>query len=185
MNGTLLLILAFGASTAAGSDGEATVAELPSDSTHGSPHTEHSTWLLGAKAVQLSLFPASGDTFFGAGAGIFAERTVIPGWLEAEVSVSVVRVAEEDAWVIPIDLLLKKPFELGAFCPYGAIGPTLSVVNRAEQGTRAFLGVAVVAGFYLWFGRAIGLDVEIDYAVVAENGVQHELTVAGGPTLRF
>ena len=151
---------------------------------HRSPHTEHSSWLVGVKGVQLTVVPAAGDTLVGGGAGVFAERTAIEGWLEVELSASFVRVADEDEWIIPVDVLLKKPFHIGAFCPYFAIGPTAAFVKREEENRVVFGGVAVIGAYY-WLGDSFGIDLEVDYAVVSEDGVQHEVTVAAGPTFRF
>ncbi|MGF1510322.1 MAG: hypothetical protein ACFB9M_12555 [Myxococcota bacterium] len=150
-------------------------------SLHSSPHSEASTWLLGAKAVQLNVFPEEGDGASGGGAGLFVERSVVPGWLEVELSVSVVAIESET--LLPVDVLFKKPFHFGPFCPYIALGPTVSIVF--EDGTRAFAGGVAVAGFYLWLGDLWGFDVEVDYALLSEEGLQQELTFAAGPTLRF
>ena len=161
----------------------ATQAESDANTMHRSPHTVESEWVLGAKAVQLSEFPDEGEALFGGGIGVFVERTVLDGWMEVELSGSLVRVDGEE-WVIPLDLLLKKPFHFGLFCPYIAVGPTVAFV-RAEDETEAFFGAAAVLGAYIWFSESVGVDIEVDYAILAENGVQHELTFAAGPTLRF
>jgi hypothetical protein len=163
----------------ASSRGEA--AEESAASLHSSPHTEHSTWLVGAKGVQLNIFPEGGESASGAGAGVFVERSLVPGWVEVELSVSLVAIESEA--VLPVDILFKKPFHFGAFCPYVALGPTVSIV--LEEGTRVFAGGAAVAGFYWWWTDHVGLDVEVDYAILSEEGLQQELTFAAGPTLRF
>ena len=167
--------------TAAPDVGDA--AESDSASTHKSPHTEETSWLIGIKGVQLSAFPEDGEALFGAGFGAFVERSLIPGWVEVELSASVVRIEAEEAWIVPIDLLLKKPFHFGDFCPYIAVGPTVVYVGGEERAW--FAGGAAVVGAYLWLNEAWGIDFEVDYAIVDENGIQHELTVAAGPTLRF
>ena len=152
-------------------------------SVHSSPHTEESNWLLGVKGVQLNAFSDEGASTSGGGVGVFIERTVMPGWFELELSPSVVWV--EGGTVVPIDLLLKKPFHLDeSFCPYFALGPTLSLAFK-EEATEVGVGAAFVVGAYIWFGEAIGLDVEVDYALLDENGFVQELTFAAGPTFRF
>ncbi len=114
---------------------------------------------------------------------MFAEGTVIEGWLEIELSASVVRIGSEDKWVIPVDLLLKKPFHIGDVTPYVAIGPTIAFV-RGEENIVG-VGAAAVVGVYVWLSDSWGIDIELDYALVDEDGAQHELTFAAGPTLRF
>lgn len=153
--------------------------------THMSPHTEETSWLLGLKGVQLTAIPSEGETLIGGGLGLFAERTAIPGWLEIELSASFVRIESENEWIVPIDVLLKKPFHVGSgVCPYLAIGSTVSLVTDGE-GLTVGVGGVVVVGTYIWLSDSWGIDVEVDYALLYEEGVQHEVTVAAGPTLRF
>ncbi|MEL6184325.1 MAG: hypothetical protein AAFU79_06855 [Myxococcota bacterium] len=155
---------------------------------HLSPHTESSSWLVGLKGLQLTEFPPEGESLVGGGVGVFAETTLVHGWLELEGSLSLARVSgvEEAAWVVPVDLLVKKPFHSGLFCPYIAVGPTVAFEFLDEhEGTETLVGGAVVVGAYIWLSDWAGIDLEVDYAAVANGGVQHELTFAAGPTLRL
>lgn len=152
-------------------------------SMHASPHTAESSWILGAKFVQLNAFPDGGESSSGAGAGVFGESTLIHGWLELELSASIVSIKDET--IVPVDVLLKKPFHFGKiFCPYFSLGPTVSFVFEEDE-TTPYFGVAAVVGTYLWFNDSFGLDLEIDYAVLDEGELVQEITFAGGPTVRF
>ncbi len=170
--------------------GAVLVASIPAEaqeaseakSMHRSPHTEESRWLVGAKAVQLSAFE-DGESEFGGGAGVFVETTVIRGWMELELTASFVGL-QEGIFVVPFELLAKKPFHFGNFCPYLAIGPTVEVVS--QEGTEVLFGGAVVVGGYYFFSESVGLDVEVGYGLLAggEHPV-HELALAAGPLVRF
>lgn len=78
----------------------------------------------------------------------------------------------------------QKPFHIGNLNPYFAIGPTMTLVRGGEENRVSFGGAAVVGAYY-WFSESWGIDVEVDYALLDEDGAQHELTLAAGPTMRF
>ncbi len=157
-------------------------AESSGASVHRSPHTEHSAWLVGLKGVYVRAFNSHERALDGGGVAVFAETTIIPGWLETELNVAVVDF-EEGAAVVPDDLLFKKPFHIGSFCPYVGVGPSMTIV--LEAGGEVLFGFVAAVGAYVWLHDHVGIDVELDYGLVAEDGVEHELTVAAGPTLRF
>lgn len=157
------------------------------ESIHASPHLEHTSWLLGAKLVHFNAWnPGHGDepneTAGGFGGGVMVERTVIEGWLEVELSVAAVSTDEGTA--VPIDVLFKKSFELGRFNPYVGVGPSISI-DIADGEAHAAAGGAIAAGTYVWFSDHVGLDVDIDYALVSNHGVAQELAFSLGPVIRF
>ncbi len=145
-----------------------------------SPHTEHSSVLFGAKVVQVNEF-SEGHEAHGVGGAIFGETTLVPGWLELELNIAMVRLGEE--LVLPIDLLLKKPLHFGSICPYVAAGPALSVVFEEERTVH--VGGIAVLGAYVFFHRKVGLDLEVEYSVFPADGLIHELTLAFGPVFRL
>ena len=150
---------------------------------HSSHHEEEMNWVFGVKGVQLNTFSNHGENASGAGVGVLIERSVIPRWLEIELSTSTVFI--DDHTIIPMDLLLKKPFHFTEnFSPYLAVGPTIAF-NVTKKKTEIGIGAAFIVGTYIWFSQYIGLDVEVDYAILEENGLVHELTFAAGPLLRF
>ncbi|MEM9070534.1 MAG: hypothetical protein AAGE52_18660 [Myxococcota bacterium] len=153
------------------------------DHVNRSPHTEESRVLLGIKGSYASVH--EGEREQGGGAGIFAETTLIHGWLELELSAQLLRIGGE-AWEVPIDLLLKKPFCFGDFIQaYVGIGPAVAVVV-AESERETLVGGLIAVGAYLWVTPRFGWDVEVNYAVFgrAQEPV-HDITVSVGPAFRI
>lgn|GEM_PF-1302233 len=162
-------------------------APARAETVHASPHLEHTTWIVGARLVQFNAWnPGDGEspseTVNGVGGGLFIERTILDGWLELELSAA--GVATGDGTVVPVDVLFKKSFEFGRVNPYVAIGPTISIdVVGGEAETSA--GCAFALGSYVWLSEHVGVDVDIDYALVSKHRTGQELTVSLGPVLRF
>lgn len=154
---------------------------------HASPHLEHTTWILGAKLVQFNAWnPGDGEspneTVTGVGGGLLVERTLVEGWLEIELSAS--GVATGDGVVVPIDVLFKKSFELGRLNPYFGIGPSISI-DIVDGEAEASAGCAFAVGSYIWVSEHVGIDVDLDYALVSNHGAAQELALSVGPVLRF
>lgn len=98
-----------------------------------------------------------------AGGGIFAEYTVVPNWLAIELDVRLLAAHEgtEFGGELPIDLLLKKPFELSEMLEaYIGIGAT--VVPNLHGGDHN-AGIASVVGGYYWLSDHFALNAELDY----------------------
>jgi hypothetical protein len=154
---------------------------------HASPHLEHTTWILGAKLVQFNAWnPGDGEspnqTVTGVGGGLLIERTVVEGWLEVELSASGVVTGEGVA--VPIDVLLKKSFEFGRLNPYLGLGPSISI-DIVDGEAEVSPGCAFAVGSYIWITDHVGMDIDLDYALVSNHGVAQELTVSLGPVVRF
>ncbi|MEM6295477.1 MAG: hypothetical protein AAGA54_29655 [Myxococcota bacterium] len=118
--------------------------------------------------------------------GLSYERTVIHEWLEVELSTPVAISFDDDPLLsFPIDVHLKKPFHPAPWVsPYVAVGPTFDVTIRPE--TAVFFGGSFAVGTYIWPSSRVGIDVELDYNIVAEDGrAIHEVLFAAGPVLRF
>ncbi len=118
----------------------------------------------------------------GVGGGILVERTVIEGWLEIEFAAS--GIATDEGTIVPLDILFKKSFELGQFNPYVAIGPSVSV-DIVDGEASASAGCAFAAGTYYWFSDHVGIDLDLDYALVSNHGTAQELAISLGPVIRF
>jgi len=146
------------------------------------------SWVIGVKAAQVTAFePGHGEkhneTVAAFGGGIFVERTIAPWGID--LGLSAVAAADHQRTIAPIDLLVKKAWEPGShWTAYVGAGPTVSI-DVEEHGTHAYPGGSVVGGIYVWLSDAVGLDLEIDYALLAEHGVAQELQVAVGPMVRF
>ena len=154
----------------------------------GRHHAEHPN-VLGVRVGFLSrLEPEDRQLTYEPGAffGLSYERTLIHEWLEFEVSAPVaVLFGEQTGLALPIDVHLKKPFHpVGWASPYLAVGPTFDVNLRPERAV--YFGASFAAGTYLWPTPRIGVDIEFDYNIVAEDGrAVHELLLATGPVFRF
>ena len=118
--------------------------------------------------------------------GLSYERTLIHEWLEAEISVPVaISFGRELHVAMPFDLHLKIPFHPAPeWSPYLAVGPSMDLLLKPE--TLALFGVSFAAGTYVWFSDQVGLDIELDYNLIVDEGeLVHEFLVASGPVLRF
>lgn len=166
------------------------------ESVHRSPHLEHTEWIVGAKAIQFNVWETEKEeatdeepalekdvSLHGVGGGLFVERSVFRHLMEVELSVSAI--ALEGNAVVPIDLLLKKPFHLGPhFNPYVAFGPAVSI-DIVDGDADANGGIAFATGAYYWFDDHFGLDLDFDYTLVFKGDLGHELQIALGPIWRF
>lgn len=121
-------------------------------------------------------------------AGLSYERTLIPRWLEIEISAPVAVLLEEEHTIVavPIDVHFKKPFHLSPrVTPYVGIGPALDIEVAPE--VKVFYGGSLAVGGYVWFNDSVGLDVEADYNLVVKDDrtLGQELFLAAGPVVRF
>ena len=170
----------------------ATVQASPLSEVHEDhPGHHHAVYpnLLGAKVGFLSVFEDDEGTAYIPGflGGVSYERTVVHEWLEIEVSVPVAVLFASDKTLVafPIDLHFKKPFHPSPrVSPYVALGPAFDVLVAPEA--RIYFGGSVAVGTYVWATRRVGIDIELDYNVVAERGRPvHELLLAVGPVFRI
>ncbi len=121
-------------------------------------------------------------------AGLSYERTIVPRWLEIEISAPVAVLLEDEHTIVavPIDVHFKKPFHLSPrVTPYVGIGPALDIEVAPEL--KLFYGGSLAVGTYVWFNDSVGLDVEADYNLVVKDDqtLGQELFLAAGPVVRF
>ena len=76
---------------------------------HRSPHLDETANITGFKAGPVAQF-TQGKGYIGGGISVYYERNLIAGWLEIEPAIAVFWV--EDEIVVPIEVLLKKPFHV-------------------------------------------------------------------------
>jgi hypothetical protein len=181
--GVVMFLLGSGAAAADTTNTEGQVE--PHDGQH------HATYpnLFGLRVGYLSVIErraAVTEYTPGLLAGASYERTLIHGWLEIEASVPVAVILTSDTIVaLPIDAHLKIPFHPSpAWSPYVAAGPAMDV--QVEPDTDVFFGASFAIGTYVWASDQVGIDVEVDYNIVVEDGEPvHEILVAVGPVVRF
>ncbi len=157
---------------------------------HGRHHREMPN-LGGAKIGHMSIFEPSehgGTTHESRLAiGLFYERVLLPGWLEVELTGLGDITLEEpyEVTFLPFDLHFKKPFHPSpSWTPYVGLGPAMDVTANSEP--EVFFGGSLVAGAYLWFKPHFGLDLELDYNFIREEGEWvHQIMPALGPVVRW
>ncbi|MCA9691006.1 MAG: hypothetical protein R3A51_09580 [Nannocystaceae bacterium] len=155
---------------------------------HGGHHKEHTRNLLGVKAMAVGAITGpEGERGVEAvahgGGGIFYERELIQNWLEIEPNVGIL--SAPGGVLIPLDLLLKKPFHVHhKVTPYLGVGPAIEFLIAEERGV--FGGVTATVGLYVWFGKHVGIDIELSYSLVFERGrLVHNPAGGVGPVVHF
>lgn len=117
-----------------------------------------------------------------AGVSLSYERSLIPGWLELEATV--LFAPGEGGLTLPVDLLLKKPFELsehvGLFVGLGL------ATEWFEAGEReSAYGLGTQAGGQYWLTPQYGIVLEGEYNLLLQPETVHEVVLATGGALRF
>lgn len=161
---------------------------------HQSPHMEETSNIVGLKGGLVGAFN-DGHSALGGGFSPFYERNLIHGWLELETALVVAFTDRER--VVGFDVFLKKPFHANQKVnPYVGIGPNVAILIGPEEGedpgagevreVRTRAGLLLTAGSYFWFGEGRwGLDAELVYLLLFNDGLTHELAVEVGPSFRF
>ncbi len=126
--------------------------------------------------------PAEDEVLRRAGISIGYERVLVTGWLEAEISV--LFAPGTGGLTLPIDLVLKMPFELSpeleAFVGLGLATEWFEAGHRETA-----YGVGSELGAYYWFGPHFGLALEGEYNLLLHPETAHEVVLAGGGAFRF
>jgi hypothetical protein len=142
-----------------------------------------STGEVGTIAGEAAEPEAEGDRVLRrVGVEIGLERVLLPGWLEAELSVLIA--PGTGGLTLPIDLVLKKPFEFSPSLE-GFIGLGLAT-EWFEAGEReTAYGAASQLGVYYWLDRHFGLAFEGEYNLLLHPETAHEFVLASGAAFRF
>lgn len=164
------------------------------DLEHGGEVKEHTENLLGVKALALLLIGPPAEEHEGEsegrevsprfGGSVFYERELVQNWLEFEIQIGLV--GGGGMFIMPIDVLLKKPFHVNhRVTPYIGGGPALEAlfVNGEQEVVG---GLTAAAGVYVWFSKYAGIDVEVDYTLVfSEHGIEQAPCIGVGPVFHF
>lgn len=112
------------------------------------------------------------ETTHLAGGGAFFEIPILHHALEIEGAARVLGGGHGP--VLPLDVLIKKPFHVSdSLIPFIGVGPTAVVVFHG--GTTAHFGGAASLGTSYWFTPQAGLVVEANYNAISEGGLVHEI----------
>jgi hypothetical protein len=116
------------------------------------------------------------------GVSIGVERVLVPGWLDAEVSVLLA--PGTGGLTLPIDLVLKKPFEFSHEVE-GFIGLGLATEWFEAGESETAYGVASQLGVYYWMDPHFALAFEGEYNLLLNPETEHEFVLASGGAFRF
>jgi hypothetical protein len=160
-------------------------------------HVGHSRVAVGFLGTGLASLRKGEEPAGLLGLGGLVEFSVVHGELELEISTRAL--FEEEAVHVPIELLLKKPWDVKNVRFFLGVGPALvlefETPSDVEQGVSEVendvaevgpvppgihFGFASVAGMTWKFRPRVGLTVEMNYNIVIEGGATHELGVSTG-----
>jgi hypothetical protein len=125
---------------------------------------------------------AEGEVLQRAGVAISYERVLIPGWLEAEITA--LFAPGEGGLTLPVDLVLKKPFELThEWEAFVGLGLATEWFEAGEQETAYGLGTQL--GGHYWLDEHFAIELEGEYNLLLHPETAHEVVVAAGGAFRF
>lgn len=116
------------------------------------------------------------------GVSLGVERVLVPGWLDAEVSVLIA--PGTGGLTLPIDLVLKKPFEFTHELE-GFIGIGLATEWFEAGEAETAYGAASQLGAYYWVDSHFALAFEGEYNLLLSPETEHEFVLASGGAFRF
>ncbi|HWO11934.1 MAG TPA: hypothetical protein VNN80_20715, partial [Polyangiaceae bacterium] len=166
---------------------------------HGVEHEEHAEGLnlMSLKLAGLELVvpgeegagsvtePESSDessVLRRVGISLGYERVLIEGWLEAELNV--LFAPGSGGLTLPVDLLLKTPFELGSSFE-ASIGVGLATEWLTAGEAETAYGVASQLGGYYWVDPRFAVVLEAEYSLLVQPETAHEFVLASGGAFRF
>jgi hypothetical protein len=125
---------------------------------------------------------SEGELLERAGVAISYERVLIPGWLEAEITA--LFAPGEGGLTLPIDLVLKKPFEFTREVEaFVGLGLATEWFEAGEQETAYGLGTQL--GAHYWLDEHFAIEVEGEYNLLLHPETAHEVVAAAGGAFRF
>lgn len=116
------------------------------------------------------------------GVSLGIERVLIPGWLDAEMSV--LFAPGPNGLTLPIDLVLKKPFELGRHVE-ACIGAGLATEWYEDGQAEVAYGLSTQLGGYYWIDSHWAVVLDGEYNLLLHPETAHELVLASGAAVRF
>lgn len=116
------------------------------------------------------------------GVSIGIERVLIPGWLDAEVSV--LFAPGPNGLTLPIDLVLKKPFELSERLE-ACIGAGLATEWYEDGKAETAYGLSTQLGGYYWIDPHWAVVLDGEYNLLLHPETAHEVVLASGAAVRF
>jgi hypothetical protein len=116
------------------------------------------------------------------GVSIGIERVLIPGWLDAELSVLLA--PGPNGLTLPIDLVLKKPFELGPGLE-ACIGAGLATEWYEDGKAETAYGLSTQLGGYYWVDPHWAIVLDGEYNLLLHPDTAHEVVLASGAAVRF
>jgi hypothetical protein len=122
------------------------------------------------------------DVLRRVGVSIGIERVLVPGWLEAEISVLLA--PGSGGLTLPIDFVLKKPFEFSHEVE-GFLGLGLATGWLKQGESETAYGVASQLGVYYWLDPHWALAFEGEYNLLLNPETEHEFVLASGAAFRF
>lgn len=136
-----------------------------------------------ALAPEMTAMTAHGsEAITHVGVAFAFERTLIDGWLAAEINVLLS--PGEGGLTVPAELFLKKPFALSPLAePFVGVGLATEWLKAGEYEPQ--YGLASVLGSYFWVDPSLGLVVETEYSLLVSRETEHELVLAAGGAVRF
>jgi hypothetical protein len=116
------------------------------------------------------------------GVSIGIERVLIPGWLDVEMSV--LFAPGSSGLTLPIDLVLKKPFEIGQHVE-ACIGAGLATEWYEDGKAEIAYGLSTQLGGYYWIDPHWAVVLDGEYNLLLHPETAHELVLASGVAVRF
>jgi len=116
------------------------------------------------------------------GVSIGIERVLIPGWLDVEMSVLVA--PGPHGLTLPIDLVLKKPFELSHRLE-ACIGAGLATEWYEDGKAETAYGLSTQLGGYYWVDPHWAVVLDGEYNLLLHPETAHEFVLASGAAVRF
>lgn len=116
------------------------------------------------------------------GVSIGIERVLIPGWLDAEMSV--LFAPGPNGLTLPIDLVLKKPLVLSQHLE-ACIGAGLATEWYEDGSAESAYGLSTQLGGYYWIDPHWAVVLDAEYNLLLHPETAHELVLASGAAVRF
>ena len=116
------------------------------------------------------------------GVAIGIERVLIPGWLDVEMSL--LFAPGPNGLTLPIDLVLKKPFEITHDLEL-CVGAGLATEWFEDGEAETAYGVSTQLGGYYWVDPHWAIVLDGEYNLLLHPETAHEFVLASGAAVRF